>query len=65
MKSREQLIKGEEKAIGKFALGIAASIKLIAASTGKKGGNQCTLVQTSSIVSPPQITIGYLVGNKK
>ena len=36
MKSREQLIKGEEKAIGKFALGIAASIKLIAASTGKK-----------------------------
>ena len=62
MKSREQLIKGEEKAIGKFALGIAASKKLIVASTEKK---QYTLVQTPSIVSPPQNTIGYLVGNKK
>ena len=36
MKSREQLIKGEEKPIGKFALETAASIKRIAASTGKK-----------------------------
>ena len=36
LKSWEQLIKGEEKAIGKFALRIAASKKLIAASTEKK-----------------------------
>ena len=40
LKSWEQLIKGEEKTIGKFALGIAASKKLIAASTEKKNNTR-------------------------